>query len=145
MSVFGVWVATAINDGGLLRASRVPLVWPAVIMWAWLGSELSSVHCTRSPNPATHANAGYLAGRNDAKCMVQFAATQTSMNIETKNSGWSILGILLGAVMIAAQAQAGPEDRWWHEPVDTRLAESGANRAEILKALGEVSSEKREG
>src|SRR4051812_21681068 len=48
-------------------------------------------------------------------------------------------------VMAVSVAAAEPATRWWSEPVEQALGQSGTNRQELVKALGQVPNAQREG
>ena len=67
------------------------------------------------------------------------------MRLRTTGISRTVLGALLATTCLVGQLPAATGDRWWGEAVAARLAETGTNRAEVLKALAEASAARREG
>ncbi|HWW03096.1 MAG TPA: transglutaminase domain-containing protein [Candidatus Acidoferrum sp.] len=67
------------------------------------------------------------------------------MNMGIRASFLAMGAFLLGVSATGTSAQSNPDNHWWSEAVEGRLAEAGTNRVEMVKALTAVSSERREG
>src|SRR5258706_10985141 len=68
------------------------------------------------------------------------------MTITWRPAAPAVGGLLLGAIILtSAETRSAPQAQWWTEKVESRLAEAGTNRVELVRALGEVPIGKRHG